>query len=181
MLEVLCSGLYSVDDMRGCKLLAVETRYADEQTLHERELGGEEREFPGHARHCAGENAFFSIGKLAAKDGVDEEVFHDVRMTVEEGLIAAIVRLRVLRSEGLKSRARPVANAVGERFDALDESRAHVAESRSAAIPVSSFPCSLPGSLVGDLCSRRWLGPSVPSLSRGCQRGSTTHPMCHEG
>ena len=49
MLEVLCGGLYRVDDMRGCKLLAVETGYANEQSLHQRELGGEECELLRHA------------------------------------------------------------------------------------------------------------------------------------
>ena len=126
MLEVLCGGLHSVDYMRCGKLPAVETRHADEQSLDQRELGGEECEFLRHAGHSASEHPLIAIRELAAKDGVDQVVFQNISMPLKERLVVAIVRCVVSCGEALQSCGRTVADAGGECVDAFNKARPDV-------------------------------------------------------
>ena len=126
MLEVLRSGLHRVNNMRSGKLLAMETRNADQQTLDERELCGQQRKFLRHAGNCAREHPFFAIRELAANDGVDQVILKDVLMALKERLEMAIVRGVVGRSQALQSGAGAVADAGGECVDAFNKARPDV-------------------------------------------------------
>jgi hypothetical protein len=126
MLEVLGCGLHRMHNVRARERRAMKPRYADEQPAHERELRRQQSKLARHGRGRAVPHRVFAEGKLAAKDGVDKEVFHDVRMAGEEGRVTAIVGQRVLRGKGFEGRARAVADARCERPDALDETRPDV-------------------------------------------------------
>jgi hypothetical protein len=91
MLEMFGGSLHGVNHVGLGKGCAVMAGNADEQTAHERELGREQGEFMPHGRLNAGLHSFAAEGELAAQKGIGEEVFHDVRMALEEGSVAAVM------------------------------------------------------------------------------------------
>jgi hypothetical protein len=126
MLEVLGSGLNRLHNVGCGEQLAVMSRSADQKAAHQRKLRGQHGEFPLHRGLRACLHSFLPKGKLAANDGVDEEILHYVGIVVEERRIEAIVGDCVLRGETLERCAGPIADALGEAFNALDKPRTHI-------------------------------------------------------
>jgi hypothetical protein len=115
-----------VHDVFAGKRWSMVARNPDQQAPHERELRCQQREFPRHVGLRACPHPVFSIGELAAENGVDEKVFHDVRMAIHERCVESIVRKRVVGGERFERSARPVADARGEILNALHESGTNV-------------------------------------------------------
>jgi len=126
MLEVLGCGLHGMHNVRCGERFAVVSGSADQQSAHERELCCQQGELTLHRRLYTEPHSLFSKRELAADDGVDEKVLHDVRMAVEEGSVETVVRPRVLGREAFQRRARTIADALGEGSNALHKARPHV-------------------------------------------------------
>jgi hypothetical protein len=126
VLEMLRCSLHGVDYVSRGERRAMVARNADQQAAHERELRRQQNEFPSLAGLRAGPHSLFSERKLAAEDGVDEEVLQDVRMTVEEGSKAAVVGKGIMGGERFQRCAGPVADARGEGLHALHKTRPYV-------------------------------------------------------
>ena len=126
MLEVLGCGLHGLHNMRCGEGLAVLSRGANQQAAHEHELRRQHCKLPLHRGLRAGFHPLFSKRELAADDGIDEKILHDVRILVEERRVEPVVGNCVLGGEALQRCARPIADARCKGVDALDKARPHI-------------------------------------------------------
>jgi len=101
-------------------------RRADQQAAHESELCRQHGKLSLHRGLRARLHPLFSKRELAADNGVDQKVLHDVGILVEERSIEAVVRYCVFGGEAFERCARPIADARCKGVDALDKTRPHI-------------------------------------------------------
>ena len=115
VLEVLRGSLHGVHDVLGREGFAMEARYANQQAFHQSKLSNQHGVFLSHRWRSAGVHDPAPEGELVADDGIDQIIFEDVGMTVEERRVIVIVRHRVVDNQTLQGSAWAIADAAGER------------------------------------------------------------------
>src|ERR1019366_1616212 len=101
------------------KCLAVEAGDANEQAFHQSKLGGEQSRLASHRGLDTCLRPVAPKRKPASKNGVDEIIFQDVRVLLEERLIVKVVSHRVAGGERFQCGAFAVADALREGLNAL--------------------------------------------------------------